>query len=276
MDRQHLDDFISYELRELAWRFKLPINESVAQWCFLDSLKKAGFRVNLHRDPYQVFDVFEHAGEIHSLSAEISGEEILNGWPQQKRATPSALYDSAYIVIDRMQERFRLGKKSYSPFPYDLADPLFDDRGEKGRKVRDFLDASLLDLFEKYQEGLLVPFKNLRAPVHGPIILDQLMVSDVINLKRINEAIRKWEHRESEGFLGSNYATIAFLKDGEPLDDNHVVSRSNVDDYVWGNYLLELVKLKGYPIKDYKGEEETMLEVACDRGWNILDTFSRR
>jgi len=66
---------------------------------------------------------------------------------------------------------------------------------------------------------------------------------------------------------------VAFLKDGKPLDEDFVIGESGALDYVWGCFLLKLAKLKGYEVKEYELDETSygMLEIACERGWSILE-----
>ena len=80
--------------------------------------------------------------------------------------------------------------------------------------------------------------------------------------------------------IGSNtiIVGISLYGDGVPLEEDMVVSESEVWDYVWAVYLLKLAEIKNYPIKEYELEDSDfgMLEIACERGWNILETLQKK
>lgn len=277
MDKQELNEFISYNLHELAWKKNYPLNEEMSIWCFLEGLRKTGFLVNLHSDNFNIFNIFKFNRRNYELSTQISRKEISEGWGRYPKSSPQSLYDSICLVIDRLQDNLK-NKYSSWKVPTDLANALFDDRQTKYKKARVMMEKHFLEFFEKYHEGVLASL-NGNEQSYEPKILDKLIDSKIINLDRINEALRISQFGEtgSRTHFSSACSTVKFLRYGEELDEDFLITQSNVEDYVWGSYLLELSKLKGYPMKKYDFSKNSygMLEIACDKGWNILETLRK-
>lgn len=281
MDRQYLDDFIADNLHELARHKKLPINEGVAGWCFLNGLREAGFGVDFKQGQFKVFYVFQHDSDSYELDTVLSSDEVMDGWKHNRRACPSTLCDSIYLAIDRMQEQIMGVCPNWKPIPRELREALFMDRRKKGHEALKFMEKYFLEFFGKYHEGILTPVGKPSGRVHPPLILPMLVDSGAINLGRINEAVRKYHFEEPENELrvrfSSERSTISFLRDGKQLDEGYVVSESNALDYVWAAYLLRLAKMKGYPLKEYDLEDTDfgMLEITCERGWMVLEELRK-
>lgn len=269
MDREDLNEFIGYNLHELAWRKDYPLNKGIAGWGIINGLKKTGFNVVSVKDKYRIFRVFNYGKKNYSLAIDISNKELLAGWNQNPEASPRALYNSIYNIIDKFDDQV----KSHFPkwkVPRDLSEYLFNQRRFLAVRARKAMEESFLEYFNKYQEGVLAPLNGKEINKLKPKILDELIDSEIIDLERINQAITDFQFKGS-GF-GNSYSTVAFLKDGKPLDEDFVIGESRVLDYVWGGFLLKLAKLKGYGIKEYELDETFygMLEIACERGWGIL------
>ncbi|MBW2968782.1 hypothetical protein KY314_01555, partial [Candidatus Woesearchaeota archaeon] len=58
MDKKDLEKFISYELHELCWRNKYPIDENIAVWSFLNALENNNFKINKKKDPLKFSMLF--------------------------------------------------------------------------------------------------------------------------------------------------------------------------------------------------------------------------
>jgi len=279
MDKKDLEKFISYELHELCWRNKYPIDENIAVWSFLNALENNNFKINKKKDPFEIFYVVSCDNKHHELSAPISIKEILEGWKRTPKASLNALYDSIYLVIDRLQENI------IGVFPYrkniseEMSDILDKERNVKGKIIRESMEKEMLFYFEKYQEDVLKPSDiDYKSPFHSGI-LNNLIKSDIISLDRINEAIYTSYTKMGEDVLHftNAYFSINFLKKGIIPPDDHIISEANVLDYVWAVYLLKLANLKNYEIKytkeDFK-EDDCILQRAYELGWDILEPMS--
>lgn len=281
MDHQDLDEFIAENLHELAWHKNLPINEGIAGWCFLNGLKEAGFNVDFKESQFRIFYVFQHEGTSYELNTVLSRDEVMEGWKNHPRASPSSLYDSIYLAIDRMQTQIKGEYPNRNPVSLELSDALCEDRRKKAHGALKIMEKHFLEFFGKYQEGILTPVGKPSGRVHPPLILPMLIDSGKIDLDRINEGIRKYKFEEPENGLrvrfSSERSTISFLRDGKQLDEDYVVSESNAFDYIWASYLLRLAKMKGYPLKEYDLDETDfgMLEITCERGWMVLEELRR-
>lgn len=283
MDKEDLEEFISYNLYELAWRKDYPLVPEVGIWCWINAMQETGFNLDFKRDPIRVGDVLELPGRRWELSTTVSREEILKGWSNNPRASPKALYHSMYLAIDRMQEQVREKFPKWK-VPLELSNALSYDRVNKADKALKLMENHFLEYFQRYHEGVFSYLGSYNTQLHEPRILNNLIRKDIINLDRINNAVAC---SQFEGRLLTNIEdTIAFLRESETIEDGGYVtdeqgcsfgyrgiSQSDVEDYVWGNFLLELAKVKGYSVKEY-GEEDYgrfgMLEIACDLGWNLL------
>lgn len=273
MDKQDIEEFIAYELHELTWHHNYPINEGVAVWSVINGLKDNGFKVSSH-SPFKVFYVFEHDKKVYELSTEVSTEEISLGWKHSPKNSPPTLYDSICLIIDKLQENI---KKQYPKWsvPRELYIALWEDRRNKYPKIRKSMEKYFLDFFRKYHEGILTPLNTKDQKIENPKILENLIKSEVIDLERINDALKNWifddGYDEETGYrfrLSNVVNTVAFLKEGKPLPTFFAVSQMNVKDYIWGVYLLELAKLKNYPVKyQIRGNP---IEYFCEHGWNTL------
>jgi len=278
IDKKDLELFIAFELHELAWRYKYPISENIALWSVINALQDNGFKANFKKDPLEVFYVFSQEDEQYELSASISRLEILKGWKLSPKASLTSLYNSCYLIIDRLQENIKGVYPEYKHISNAFHDTLEKERSKKGTDLRKSMEGVVLSYFEKYFEQVFQPSSiDYDAPFESGILND-LIESDMINLDRINEAITssKVKMDNSEfGMLTNAYFSIRFLKDRIPPPSNHVISESNIFDYVWGIFLLKLAKLKGYKVKQYNEDdfEENggMLEIAYDSGWDILE-----
>ena len=134
----------------------------------------------------------------------------------------------------------------------------------------------LLDNFKKYNERILTPLNSQENQFYSPLISERLLKEKVIDLGRVNEVYRinNFYEQNHDGPRFTNAeSTIAFLMEGRVLDEHTFPTNSRVEDYIWGVYLLELSKMKGYPIHNYGKEvyEGEMIEAACELGWNILN-----
>lgn len=276
MDRNDLNEFISYNLHELAWEKDYPLNENLAIWSFLNGMREAEFGINLKSNNLKVFYTFNHNGKYYELTTRISQKEILEGWKRHPKSSPQSLYDSIYLTIDRLQNQIK-NKYPKWKVPNNLSDALFKDRADKGHSARKAMEKYFLEYFEKYQEGVLASL-NGDEQSYEPKILDKLIDSKIINLDRINEALRISQFKEygPVGLVNTS-STIKFLLDNEPLEEPFTISNSRVLDYIWGSYLLELAKLKGYTLKKCSLEETDygMLEIACEEGWSILENLTK-
>jgi hypothetical protein len=285
MDKQDLNEFIGENLREVAWRKNYPIDEGIAGWIILNTLKGIGFTVAPEGDNYEIFRVFNYGKKNYSLSTSVSREELLVGWHQNPRASPKALYNSVYMVIDKFDKQV----KDHFPkwkVPRALSNYLCEQRQTLGFKARDILDEALLEYFNEYQETVLAPLNGQGNDDLKPRILDELIASDLINLERINSAIANT--RFEDRILSNLSETIDFLRNGVPIENEGFtaadsfwgyrgISENGVYDYVWGSFILKLAEVKGYSIRwsaSYdKGSEDDLdlLETVCDSGWNALE-----
>ncbi len=247
MDKNSLKEFIADELHELSWRNRYPINYGIGLWAFLNGIKEAGFNIT-YSEPYAI----SHPNQRKILH--VSSEEILNGWRGDIKASPSALYDSIYEIIDRLNE----GKVDLS------------ERHRLGASARKKMEKYLLESFSRYQEGLLTETGN--GALHEPVILDKLFASGILDLDRINQAISIATFGDFR--FTNTPSTVSFLRDGKILDEYTFPSVSRVYDYIWGAYLLELIKLKKYPVREVNSFGlNSELEIACEHGWNILKEY---
>jgi len=283
MDLEYINEFIAENLHELAWHKDYPVVPEVGTWCWINGMKEAGFIIDDRGDPIRVGDTLEPPGERWELSATISREEILRGWNQNPRASPKELYNSMYLVIDRMHKRIE-GKFPKWKVPLGLSDAIFRERTGKAHQARKLMEKNFLEYFEKYQEGVLSFLGSYNSRLHNPKILNELLNRDIINLDRINEALAKTQFKDV--FLTNTEDTIAVLMESETIEDGGYatgdnggvfgyrgVSRLGAEDFIWGSFLLELAKAKGYPVREYEPEGRFgMLEIACDQGWNILES----
>lgn len=269
MDIDDLNEFLAENLYELAWRKNYPLVPTIGVDCFLQAMDESGFIVDKRCRPFRIFDSFDHQGRVWTTSAPMSEQEIVSGWNQRPRASPGAIYDSIYATIDKMQEQIK-GDFPEWRVPYDLNNALFNDRSDKGHSALRRMEANLKEYFSRYQEGALARVGGSDPQLHSPLILPSLIERDLISLDRINQALSEF----GEGCFTSVWDTIEFLKNGRwPGNLGMAISGGKIEDYIWGTYLLELARLKNYPVKDYESDKTgiSVLETACDIGWSILD-----
>ena len=284
MNIDDLTEFISWNLHELAWRKDFSIVPSVGVWCWINGMQEAGFKIDSSKDPINIVDTLEMPGKRWELSTTIAREEILTSWKQNPKASPKALYNAMYLVIDKMHKSIEEKYPKYQ-VPRELSNAMCLDRANKAHKARELMEKHLLEYFEQYHEGVLANIGYPNPQLHPARILKSLIKRDLINFDRINNALA---YTQFEGCLLTNITdTIGVLKEGEPIEDGgeivgegnldygyRGVSKSGAEDYFWGTYLLELAKVKGYKVKEYGSEESNrfgVLEVACNLGWNILE-----
>lgn len=285
MDRQDLSEFIVDHLHELAWRKKYPINEGIAGWTILNALKGIGFAMAPEKDGYKIFRVINYGKKNYSLSINVTREELLVGWGNYSRASPSALYTSVYIVLDKFNKQVNDHFPEHQ-VPRHLFSYLWNQRETLARKARDIMEQYLLEYFHEYQEAVLAPLNGEKNGDLKPRILDELIASDVINLERINFVLA--DTRFEEKILSNICDNIDFLRDGKPIEEGGYVfddkggfvgyrgvSELGVSEYVLGCFLLKLAEVKDYPAGRYGPEdldpEYGMLEVACDLGRGLLE-----
>src|SRR3989344_880215 len=275
MDKEDLNDLISESLEEMTRKFKLPLIKSFAISIYLDSMRRAGFKIDLHSEPYNFFHNFSFHDKVYDFSAKMSEEEIVDGWQFSRRATTGALYDSMHEVIDRMINPVRKkGLLDRKELEFDNA--LHQYRTSMADLSLTNLHLLLLDNFKKYNERILTPLNSQENQFYSPLITERLLKEKVIDLGRVNEVYRinNFYEQNHDGPRFTNAeSTIAFLMEGRVLDEHTFPTNSRVEDYIWGVYLLELSKMKGYPIHNYGKEdyEGEMIEAACELGWNILN-----
>lgn len=284
MNLEDINNFISENLHELAWHKDYPLVEEAGLWSWINGMQESGFILDLRQDPIRIGDTLELPRERWELSTKISKEEILRGWGHNPRASPKALCNSMYLVIDRLQEHIKEKFQKWK-VPRELSNALERDRTDKAHKALELMENHFLKYFQEYHEGVFSFLGSYNSQLHRPRILNDLLRRDIINLDRINGAVA---HTQFEGILHTNIEdTIAVLKESEPIEDGGYVtdneggvfgyrgvSQSGVEDYIWGSFLLELAKAKGYPLREYGGEDYGrfgMLEIAFDLGWNVLD-----
>jgi len=277
MDKEDVEEFIAENLHELAWRNDYPVNERAGVWCFLNGMRNAGFVVDIKQEPYHIFDTFQFNGKIWETNASLSIVEVAEGWKQAPRASPQSFYQSMYKAIDRMQEQVKRdfpetpNLPGFYRLPNDISKALCNERCDKAHKSLKFMEKHFLEYFTKYQEGFLAKIGNASSQLNQPAILPALFREGIINLERMNFALQSW--RDSGSGLSSTDRTIAFLREGIPFEEPEVISEDNVYGYIWGNYLLSLARAKRYEVGNYSTDETTygMLEIACDRGWDVLE-----
>jgi hypothetical protein len=277
MDKEDIEEFITENLHELAWRNDYALNERTGTWCFLNAMREAGFMVDMKREPYRLFDTFHHNGIIWEMDASLSIQDIAVGWKQAPRSSPQSFYNSMYKVIDTMQEQVKRsfpevpGLRGFYRVPNDISNAMCKERSAKAHKALKFMEKHFLEYFQRYQEDFLTGLEEISQDISPPKILNELFRQDIIDLEKINEALVKW--REAESGLSATDRTIAFLKHGMPLQDPEIISESDIWGYIWGNYLLKLANIKGYKFREYNisDTEYGILEKACDIGWQILE-----
>lgn len=289
MDIRDINEFISYNLHELAWHKNYPVIPEVGIWCWINGMKEAGFIIDYKKEPIRVGDTLELPGERWELSAAISTEEILRGWNNYPRASPKALYNAMYIVIDRMHETIEEKFPKWK-VPRELSNAIGYARNDKAHKSLKLMEKHFLEYFENYQEGFLSFLGSYNSQLHNPRILNDLLNRDIINLDRINKALA--ETLFEDAICTNVEDTISVLKESEAIEDRGYVvdknggvfgyrgvSESGVYDFIWGSFLLELAKAKGYSLRKYSREDYGrfgMLEVACDLGWFVLEDAKMR
>jgi len=156
----------------------------------------------------------------------------------------------------------------------ELSDFLSRDRWKKAVTARKSMDKCLLEYFEKCHEGVLSRIGVSNAQLHEDVILPALIKNGKIDFDRIQRAVCDFECDGGRRGFTSAYSTIGFLRDGIEPYENHAIGESNVKDYLWAIFLLDLARMKKYPMKEYElgGQQgEDMVEIAYNVGWNLLE-----
>ena len=99
MDIGELNEFISFNLRELAWRNNYPLVEEPAIRSFVYGLRVAGLEVDNSVNPMIISYDSDYKGKREVLVATISREEVLAGWRGNFKGSPRAIYNSVYGVV---------------------------------------------------------------------------------------------------------------------------------------------------------------------------------
>ena len=293
MDIGELNEFISFNLRELAWRNNYPLVEEPAIRSFVYGLRVAGLEVDNSVNPMIISYDSDYKGKREVLVATISREEVLAGWRGNFKGSPRAIYNSVYETIDRLHETIRQRHPPYGYFPSDLGNELSKDRQDKGHATRKAFDDSLLTYFRRYQEGMFVELgKDSQVDPEEPQILNWLFNRKIIDLDQINFALRFCSTKEGNPFRGSNIEAVIDYCQGQYDYTSELIGRgesvpivlteSGAEDYIWGVYLIDLAVRKNYPFVDsvnnFEPSEEyfNVLEFVVDRGWKVLKTLEVR
>jgi len=233
---KELHGFVGRELHELAWRCNYPVHESVALYSFLEAFRANGALVQTQDKEAKITFLRELNNHPRCLDEIVSFHNIINGWGHTSPGSPRELYNSIYIIYDKMAKQVHSNEEN----EWD------DIRNSEPRVIRRKMEDKLMEYFNRYHEHVLLHVDGKQRPFERePKIIHEVLSDFPLYLYQHSE-IRSCESDRSH--LTPCAETLLDIE--WDFDESYYPSESCVTEFFWGHYLHQLVKEKGYPLRD--------------------------
>ncbi len=248
---RELFDFTGRELHEASWQANLPLHNGVALHSFFEAFRDYGeLRMSIcDRDKTSEFSLLVIKKRQIQNFIKVSYDNILDGWKNSFRASPSSLVDSIYQVYDQIGEEIRKSDKS---FFYSEELGWFERFREKGPdRIKKSMKLSLLEYFKVNHEGILLPYTqgnsgNFDKPKIFSETLKDFPLAMLQNTRIDDEVDHVFSHvGPCPEYLMENL--VLETPSGESREENYYPSESALVSVFLGTYLHKLAAQKNYP-----------------------------
>ena len=245
---EKLKDIIVEELYELSWRLHYPIHPAIGLLGFFESFRNQGISViNNDKIKKATFGILTTNDKFKMLKSELSYDEILEGWKRCPKCSPNSLYDSIYIVYNKMGEL--LDNRDH-----ELFNKWSNLRNRQSRNVREKMDEIILPYFLKYHENMLLPVSGKIPELKEPKLFKKVI--DDFPMTLLNNA-KLYDFHNNVGC--GPCAEYIHQMNFSDFDENYHPSENSVIAYFLGKYLYALSEEKGYSIKNKENKLESLV-----------------
>ena len=240
--KKELYDFITENLRELAWYKDLPLHPKIMVQGFLYAMRKTGYEMKRKRQSVGTTITIQYPHRSKTLEASLTKDELLSCWNHYPRGAPKTLYNAVYELCDRL-------RKGMNP---DESDRFFK-RGDP-ITFRDHFDDYLEEQFALYHENMYIGIDGKIPELRHPELFYEVFSGFPLGIYENSKFIDKQGHTaEVEGkilpFRAIPSVMDVFTGDWVPnIDEGYYPTESTMLDYFWGLYLAKFSKIKGYPL----------------------------
>lgn len=230
--KRDISNWIGNEVYELSWRKNLPINPGVGIVSFIMGLVDYGAYVKADKEKVAISHFYDVNETMYSFREELTYDEVLSGWKRYPRGSLNTLYDSLFMLYDRMGANFKDLESSNS---------WSEIRDSKPKLIRKHMETHLKDYFLKYHENMLIPIWDKTPKMTKPRLFDKIWEDFPTDL--LYKACTPDRHPK-----GSPNPEYIMDIDNSEYDEHYYPSESSMLSYLWGIYINELRKDKGYPL----------------------------
>jgi hypothetical protein len=230
-----LYEVVSDSLYEMTWHCGYPIHPNIGLWAVLEAFKTREWAVDFDGKQARIATKRFILGREHSLETTVDVPTLLKGWSHEPQGAPRAMYLGILTVYDRLGEHLKGEERNAWQ----------DFRQINSRHVRDELEAKLKPFFPRYQEHMLVPVSGELPKLEPPSLFEKQLATFSEPLYR---AARIVTITDSTHFAPCPETMLE--QDETQYDPNaYHPHESTMIELFWGQYLNELVKIKGYKVE---------------------------
>jgi hypothetical protein len=237
--QQDLYNLVTKELNEMAWQTGYPLNREVGLDCYLGAFRDQGITTDIRNGEASFFLTSGIGGSPTEFNATLTNDQISRGWNNHPLGSIKSLYNSVYLVFDRMGEA-RFPRDDRSKSNIEKRNEFSMIRESVPREIRQRMEERFLKYFNDHQEHLFIPASGNIPNLVKPRLVYQTMDTFPIGMIEIASQTESRHGPTEETLFDEGWMDLGL----EP--GNYYPSESSLIDLFLGKYFHRLSQTNRY------------------------------